>query len=241
MAYLLLIETSTKVCSIGLSLHGELISLKEDHGVNFGHAGKLTLLIEDAMNQARISFNNLAGVAVSKGPGSYTGLRIGVSAAKGICFAKDLPLIATDTLQAMTMSCMLQKSNELPLDFPGSLPLIFVPMIDARRMEVYCAHFDKQGTPLKPTQALVVEKNTFESILEHNSIVFFGDGVAKCKEFLTHRNAIVFDDVFPSVRGMAKLAFQRFINRSFENLAWFEPFYLKDFVAGAPKVKGLYG
>ncbi|HSV75961.1 MAG TPA: tRNA (adenosine(37)-N6)-threonylcarbamoyltransferase complex dimerization subunit type 1 TsaB [Bacteroidales bacterium] len=241
MAHLLLIETSTKVCSVGISHQGNLISLEEDHSANYGHAGKLTLMIEHTMKQAGISFEKLSGVAVSKGPGSFTGLRIGVSAAKGICFGKDLPLIALDTLQAMALHCLQLKSKELPESAQGEKPLLLCPMIDARRMEVYCALFDQKATPLSPIQALVVEQNTFLSFLENKRMVFFGDGAAKCSEVIAHSNAIVFGDVFPSARGMASLAYEKYSVRSFESLAYFEPYYLKDFVAGKPKVKGLYG
>lgn len=237
---ILLIETSTRVCSVGVARNGQLLSVQEDHSMNYSHSAILTVFIEKAMHDAGISAKELAAVAVSQGPGSYTGLRIGVSAAKGICFALDLPLLALDTLQSMAKMCLEEKADEL-IHFPAAeLPLLLCPMIDARRMEVYHALFDDRLNRVEATQAKVIEENSFSAWLEHHRMAFFGDGASKCAPLLQHSNAMVFYDVFPSIKGMIVQAFEKFSAGDFVDVAYFEPFYLKDFVAGAPKVKGLY-
>lgn len=240
MTTILLIETSTRVCSVGVARDGKLLSLQEDHGMNYSHSAVLTLFIEKVLHDAGLSVNDLDAVAVSQGPGSYTGLRIGVSAAKGICFALDLPLLAVDTLQAMARICLAKKSDMLNNHSQRQLPLLFCPMIDARRMEVYHALFDEKLHIVEATQAKVIEENSFSAWLENHRMAFFGDGAAKCRQLLQHPNALVFDDVFPSVKGMMTQAFEKFSTAKFVDVAYFEPFYLKDFVAGPPKVKGLY-
>lgn len=240
MTHILLIETSTRVCSVGVARDGKLLSLQEDHSMNYSHSAVLTLFIEKVLHDAGLSVKDLDAVAVSQGPGSYTGLRIGVSAAKGICFALDLPLLAADTLQAMARICLEEKADVLGDHPPGRLPLLLCPMIDARRMEVYHAMFDEKLNTVEATQAKVIEENSFSAWFGNHRIVFFGDGASKCRPLLQHPNALVFDDVFPSVKGMITQAFEKFSAGDFVDVAYFEPFYLKDFVAGPPKVKGLY-
>lgn len=240
MARLLLIETSTRVCSVGLAIDGKLLSLHEDHSANYSHSAVLTVFIEQVLQETGLTPNNLNGVAVSQGPGSYTGLRIGVSAAKGICFALDIPLIAIDTLQAMARMCLEEKSEALAAHAHPECPLLLVPMIDARRMEVYNAVFNTRFQNVEPTRATVVEQGTFDKLLKGHRMAFFGDGAQKCIPVLNHPNARVFEDVFPSVRGMVLRAVEKFEQGDFVDVAYFEPFYLKDFVAGVPKVKGLY-
>ncbi|MBW6498895.1 MAG: tRNA (adenosine(37)-N6)-threonylcarbamoyltransferase complex dimerization subunit type 1 TsaB [Bacteroidales bacterium] len=240
MTNVLLIETSTRVCSVGVAREGKLLSLQEDHGMNYSHSAVLTLFIEKVLHDAGLSVKDLDAVAVSQGPGSYTGLRIGVSAAKGICFALDLPLLAVDTLQAMAKICLEEKADELAHCPATELPLLLCPMIDARRMEVYHALFDDRLNTVEATQAKVIEENAFSAWLEKHRMAFFGDGASKCRPLLQHPNALVFDDVFPSVKGMMAQAFEKFSAGEFVDVAYFEPFYLKDFVAGPPKVKGLY-
>jgi tRNA threonylcarbamoyladenosine biosynthesis protein TsaB len=240
MTSILLIETSTRVCSVGIARDGQLLSIQEDHSMNYSHSAILTVFIEKVLHDAGLTVKDLHGVAVSQGPGSYTGLRIGVSAAKGICFALDLPLIAVDTLLAMARQCVENKLDVMNAHHNNHLPLLMCPMIDARRMEVYHALYNEKLQVVEPTRAKVIEGDTFSVLLENHRIAFFGDGAAKCKPLLEHGNALLFDDIFPSVKGMTVQAFEYFNAGDFVDVAYFEPFYLKDFVAGAPKVKGLF-
>ena len=240
MAGILLIETSTRVCSVGIASDGKLLSLHEDHSMNYSHSALLTVFIEKALHDSGFSVKDLQGVAVSQGPGSYTGLRIGVSAAKGVCFALDIPLMAVDTLQAMARLCLEKKASELNEQPRQDLPLLLCPMIDARRMEVYHAVYDQHLKNVEPTQARVIEKGSFDELLKNHRLAFFGDGASKCIPLLEHPHATVFEDVFPSVEGMLPQAMKKFEAGDFVDVAYFEPFYLKDFVPGAPKVKGLY-
>jgi tRNA threonylcarbamoyladenosine biosynthesis protein TsaB len=179
--------------------------------------------------------HDLDAVSVSKGPGSYTGLRIGVSAAKGFCYALDIPLIAVPTLQSMALSAQwsLEDSPKPPAN-----PL-YCPMIDARRMEVYTALFDQQNNEVRTTEALIVGKESFQEEIKSNIIYYFGDGAEKCREVLNHEHMIYLDDIYPSVASQAVLANAKFLSKDFEDLAYFEPYYLKDFIAGKSKVKGL--
>jgi len=240
MANILLIETSTRVCSVGVARDGQLLALREDHSANYSHSALLTRFIESALKEAGLSAKELDAVAVSMGPGSYTGLRIGVSAAKGICYALDLPLIAIDTLRAMAWQCLDQKREIILQTGDGKLPLLLCPMIDARRMEVYHAIFNEELKTIEPTQARIITDDSFSTLLKNHRMVFFGDGAEKCTALLQHENTTVFNDVFPSVKGMVSAAFEKFSAEQFVDVAYFEPFYLKDFVAGAPKVKGLF-
>lgn len=239
MAYILHIESSTKVCSVALSRDGKLLACREEDSVSYSHSGLLTIFIEDVMRQANIPLNLLDAVAVSKGPGSYTGLRIGVSTAKGLCYGLDIPLIGISTLQALAVHCrdiLARRGNVIS---PQALEAIYCPMIDARRMEVYTGLFNYQCEPLQDIQALVVDPNSFAGILDEHKILFFGDGADKCRNILTRNNAIFIDDIRPSARAMIPLATEKFHQSDTEDVAYFEPFYLKDFVAGKPKVKGL--
>jgi tRNA threonylcarbamoyladenosine biosynthesis protein TsaB len=230
MSHILLIETATKVCSVGLLRNNQIIAMREDKSMQYSHSSLLTSFIQEAVKEAGIDFHQLDAVAVSKGPGSYTGLRIGVSVAKGICYALDVPLIAINTLQAMTVTAILKDKNHARY---------YVPMIDARRMEVYSAVYDAKLRELKETSADIIDENSFSSFLDKGKTAFFGDGASKCSDVIKHENAMFFDDIFPGVRGLAKSAMEKYTNKQFEDLAYFEPFYLKDFVAGKPKVKGL--
>ena len=240
MANILLIETSTRVCSVGVAINGQLISLREDFSANYSHSALLTVFIEEVLASANLTIKEVNAVAVSQGPGSYTGLRIGVSAAKGVCYALDVPLIAVDTLKAMAVQCLEHKKEELQLARHDNFPLLLCPMIDARRMEVYHALFDVDLNNVLPTQAKIIDNNSFADLLKNHRLAFFGDGAEKCSGFIQHENAIFFDDVFPSVKGMLVEALEKLARRQFVDVAYFEPYYLKDFVAGAPKVKGLF-
>ena len=230
MALILNIETATKVCSVSLAKDGQLMAFKEHNG-DYSHAENLTLFIEDVLLQAGVKLQIVDAIAVSMGPGSYTGLRIGVSAAKGLCYALDKPLIAISTLKHLAFSI----SNNLITTIDND-KLQFCPMLDARRMEVYCAIFDFSNNEIKPTAAEIMDKNSFSGFLNEKISYFFGDGAAKCKELLSvHENIIFIDNVFPSAINMIALSEQAYINKQFEDIAYFEPFYLKDFIAGKKK------
>lgn len=220
------------VCSVGISRDGEIAAIRESSETR-SHAEMVSVFIHEVMQESGISYKDLNAVAVSKGPGSYTGLRIGVSTAKGVCYGADQPLIAIETLAAMTNGFIEENKGKL---LPSDL---FCPMIDARRMEVFCSLNDLTGNKLIETHALIVDETSFQTYLEKHRIWFFGDGATKCETIINHHNAMIVNDFNPSVRFMARLAQQAFNKQQFENVAYFEPFYLKDFVAALPKVKGL--
>jgi tRNA threonylcarbamoyladenosine biosynthesis protein TsaB len=231
MAYILHIETATKVCSVGLAKDNTLIALKEDKSLQYSHSTLLTSFVQDVLKEAEIDIKRLDAIAVSMGPGSYTGLRIGVSTAKGICYALDIPLIAINTLRILAR---LAKSA-----ISGKEIKYIVPMIDARRMEVYNSVFGFDMDEERNTIAEIIDENSFNEYLAKGKVVFCGDGASKCAEIVKHPNAIFLPEVLPSALGMLNLAYSKFLSKEFEDLAYFEPFYLKDFVAGKPRVKGL--
>lgn len=230
MATILNIETATRVCSVALAIDGKVISIRESHTRN-SHAERITIFCEQLVQEAGLTFHDLDAVAVSMGPGSYTGLRIGVSTAKGYCFALDKPLISIPTLHAMAAG-MKKKSTH-----PDQL---FCPMIDARRMEVYAAIFNGELKEVQPTAAVIVDENSFTDYLQKQEICFAGDGAEKCMEVLNHQeHASFFENFHASSAHMASLSEAKFNMQQLEDVAYFEPFYLKDFVAGTPRVKGL--
>lgn len=233
MTSILLLETSTHLCSVGLSVDNQLIAIRET-SENQSHSELITSFIEEVISVSRLAFTDLSAVAVSMGPGSYTGLRIGVSTAKGICYALDIPLIAIDTLRAMAFG-MLQQAT--PNHHQKSF---FCPMIDARRMEVYTAVFDHQLGLLEPPHALILSQQSLKSWFEDGQVWIAGDGANKCLELWPDkRNLHFLNSFFPSVKWMAEMAHEQFNKQRFADLAYFEPFYLKDFIAGIPRVKGL--
>ncbi len=223
MAYILNIETSTKNCSVSLSKDGQLIALKEINEGQFSHAEKLHPFIEAVIREGKISFSDLNAVSVSKGPGSYTGLRIGVSAAKGLCYALDIPLISVDTLQILASAVKVEPNT------------LIVPLLDARRMEVYAAVFNSEYQQLRETKAEIIDEHSFANILTKGKTCLLGDGAEKCKAVIRHENAIFLEGYFPSAKDMIKFSTLKFENSDFEDVAYFEPFYLKDFIAGKPK------
>ena len=227
MPKILLLETATSFCSVALSINGEIIAVKEAFGQNL-HAGNLTLFIEDVITRSNLKYNDLDAVCISKGPGSYTGLRIGVSTAKGLCYALEKPLIALETLEMMAAGFIIQNP-----DYTG----LICPMIDARRMEVYTSVFDSKLQLVEPTSAKIIDEHSFENLLSAHRITFLGDGAAKCIETLKHEHAFFSDANFNSATNMAQLAEQAFSEAKFEDVAYFEPFYLKDFVVTQPKKK----
>lgn len=227
MGLILNIETATTVCSISLAKDGHLLAFKEQDG-EYSHAENLTVFIEAVIKQASVNLSDIDAVAVSKGPGSYTGLRIGISTAKGLCYSLNKPLIAVDTLQYLSLM------TEQKLSAGG----LYCPMLDARRMEVYCAVFDSDNNVVKPTAAEIIDANSFSELLNQNIIHFFGNGAEKCKKtFELNENAVFVDNVVPSAIGMIAVSERLFINKEFENVAYFEPFYLKDFIAGKKKAE----
>jgi len=219
MTYILCIETTTTNCSVSISKDGSLAALKELNSANYSHSEKLHLFIEEVLQTAKITLKDLSAIAVSKGPGSYTGLRIGVSAVKGLCFAQDLPLISIDTLQSLAHQALNQS------DF-------IIPMLDARRMEVYTAVFDKNYNQIEETSAKILTQHSFLSYLEKGKVVFLGNANEKFKAICTHSNALFLDEKLPSAKEMCKLANIKHKKSDYENVAYFEPYYLKDFIGG---------
>jgi len=211
------IETATKNCSVSISKEGKTIALKELNDGNYSHAEKLHELIEQVVLEAKISLSDLKAIAVSKGPGSYTGLRIGVSAAKGLCFALDVPLISTNTLQSLALSVSIDKGYKIPL-------------LDARRMEVYSQVFSEKNEKMREVTADIIDSDSFSEFLNAEKIYFFGDGAEKCKGIITHKNAVFIDDKFPSSKEMSAISYEKYLNNDFEDVAYFEPFYLKEFL-----------
>ena len=223
MACILSIETSTNVCSIAVHLNGILVALSEVH-IDQSHASKLPELVRQTLSGAGVSFSGLQAVAVSSGPGSYTGLRIGTSTAKGIAYALSIPIIAVTSLEILASQMNSYNTGRF----------LLCPMIDARRMEVYCALFDSELSQVLPTQAMVIDNNSFNDVLSVNSILFFGNGAQKCKGVIEHPNAFFIPDVYPSASKLGDMALKKYNTQSIENLENFEPFYLKDFVAKSP-------
>lgn len=230
MSIILNIETATQNCSVGLARDGQVLAIRESNEKNI-HAARVSVFSEEVCKEAGIEMKDMDAVAVSMGPGSYTGLRIGVSAAKGFCYALEIPLIAVPTLQSMALSVLLTD-----VDQEADL---FCPMIDARRMEVYTALFNRENREIKATEALIVDEDSFKHDAKKHRIVYFGDGAEKCREVLDPRGMNFIGGIMPSASGLAIIADQKFKQKKFEDLAYFEPYYLKDFIAGTPKVKGL--
>jgi tRNA threonylcarbamoyladenosine biosynthesis protein TsaB len=228
MGRILCIETSTTNCSVGLSVNGEVVNVRELND-GYTHAENITVFIEAVLTQSGLKIKDLDAVAVSKGPGSYTGLRIGVSAAKGLCYATGKPLISIDTLFSMAVGISSEKDEDA----------FYCPMIDARRMEVYCAVYDSNMNKVQPINAIIVEGNSFAAMLDQKPVYFFGDGAMKCKAVIEHPNAKFIESVFPSASYIGTIAEQKLNSKDFEDLASFEPYYLKDFIAGKGSVNPL--
>ena len=235
MALILNIETSTEVCSVALARDGELMQKRENlAGQN--HAMLLTVFINELLEKSNIKADQLDAVAVSGGPGSYTGLRIGVSVAKGICYGSKLPLITITSLEAMAHHVIKNFGKNLPVK-PGNA--LYCPMIDARRMEVYTSIYDNNGLLIRDIHADIIDHQSFISFLDHNPVVFFGNGATKCREAITHKNAIFIDDILTSAIHMVPLSERNYALRHFSDVAYYEPFYLKDFIATIP-VKNIF-
>jgi tRNA threonylcarbamoyladenosine biosynthesis protein TsaB len=225
MAILLAIETALDVCSVALGKNGEVISAKEERGQNL-HSSRLTILISEVIAEAGLKMKDLQAVAVSKGPGSYTGLRIGVSTAKGLCYGLGIPLIGINTLESMARRAI----KEI-----GDIDALYCPMIDARRMEVYYALYNSQLQGVHTTAAAILTEEFLKEELSKHRIIFFGNGMPKSRELIGSENALFADNIYPRAEELIWPAEQRFNAGLFEDLYNFEPFYLKEFMAGTPK------
>lgn len=230
MSKILYIESATQVCSVSISINGVLIAMKESSTAN-SHSELLSSFIDDLIKENNLSLKDLDAIAVSMGPGSYTGLRIGVSSAKGLCYSLEKPLIAISTLQSMANGMSKYVEDD---------KAVFCPMIDARRMEVYASLFDVRNKELRKIKAEIIDENSFSEFLDSNIVYFAGDGANKCKEILSvHQNARFLDEFVISSKDMVEIGSSKYSKKEFEDLAYFEPFYLKDFIAGPSRVKGL--
>lgn len=219
MAIILCLETATTNCSVSISKNGEVIAIKEDFNNNYSHAERLHCYIDDVISESNISFVDLDAIAVSKGPGSFTGLRIGVSAAKGLCFSLGIPLISVNTLESLAHQVKDEKHT-------------IIPMLDARRMEVYSAVFSGKKEQIRETKAEVLNQRSFFEYSKNEKVYFIGNGVKKYKETCPYHNSEFLENNLPSANEMASLVEERFLNQLFEDVAYFEPYYLKDFILG---------
>lgn len=230
MACILHIETATNVCSVAISYNGVLSFYKEDTD-GPSHAKLLGVYVAEALDKVKADGLKLDAVAVSSGPGSYTGLRIGVSEAKGICYGAGIPLIAIETLKIMAWQVTSESNLEKDV--------LLCPMIDARRMEVYDTIFDQTLEKQKETAADIVDQDTFAEVLSDRKVAFFGNGSDKCKAVIQSPNALFLDSIYPRAKDMVALAEEAYVNKNFVDVAYYEPFYLKEFVATTPKNKVL--
>lgn len=228
MEKILHIETATDICSVALSEGEKVLSVREI-AMGKSHAGVLTVYINEIFEETGISISTLGAVAVSMGPGSYTGLRIGTSVAKGLCYGLNIPLIAVPTLEAMyfgakaTLQCNNKENG------------FYIPMIDARRMEVYKTVFDNVGNQLEETCAYIVNSDSFDSYFNKGKVYLFGTGASKLKPIINNANAVFIDGLIHSSVNMVNLALEKYRNKMYEDVAYFEPFYLKEFIATTPK------
>jgi len=223
LSFILNIETATKNCSVSIAKNGETILCKEIAEEGYSHAEKLHVFIEEVIEESKISVQDLAAIAVSQGPGSYTGLRIGVSAAKGLCFALNIPLIAVDTLQTLASQAKVSEGK-------------IIPMLDARRMEVYSEVFNANLEIERQIEAEVIDENSFKDFTE--TVYFVGDCAEKCKPVLTKDNFVFLEDIkYPSAAAMSKISFDKYQKSDTVDVAYFEPYYLKDFMMAPPSKK----
>ncbi|WP_420571812.1 tRNA (adenosine(37)-N6)-threonylcarbamoyltransferase complex dimerization subunit type 1 TsaB [Kordia sp.] len=225
MAIRLYLETSTTNCSVCLANDEEILYFKEENNKNYSHSEKLHVFIKEAYEIAQIKPEDVSAVVVGKGPGSYTGLRIGVSTAKGLCFASDIDLMAIESLAILARSIKIQGET-------------IIPLLDARRMEVYAAVFNDNYTQIRETKAEIISETSFEDYLSKGKVHFVGNGAEKCKGVITHENAVFYDEIyFPSTQHMIPIALDKHKKNDIEDVAYFEPYYLKDFVVTKPKKK----
>ncbi len=220
MHYILCIETSTTNCSVALTKNGKVISIEEDYDVKYSHAERLHNFIDKVVKKPGLSLKDLSAIAVSKGPGSYTGLRIGVSSAKGLCYALEIPLLSISTLESLALQV---KSED---------GCYIVPMLDARRMEVYAAVFSDAHKKIRETKAEILTEASFSEYLQNRKVYFIGNGVEKFSTICKDNNAVFIQNKLPSSKEMASLSYIKFLQKDFENVSYFDPYYLKDFVTG---------
>jgi tRNA threonylcarbamoyladenosine biosynthesis protein TsaB len=223
MSLILSLETSTTVCSVAIHRGPELLTSAEVH-IEHSHASKLAVLIDEVKKLSGIELNEISAIAISSGPGSYTGLRIGTSTAKGLCYALGIPIISINTLEVLAY-----QMNEVNVG-----KAFLCPMIDARRMEVYCLLTDDMLNIKQPTEAKVIDELSFSDQLENQPIIFFGNGSAKCRNIITHPNALFIKDIYPSARQVGMMAHQKFLDNEIEDVNNAEPFYLKEFLIKKP-------
>ncbi len=223
MATILNLETATTNCSVSIAVDGRTEALKEYNSANYSHSEQLHLFIEDVLEQASLKISDLDAVAVSKGPGSYTGLRIGVSSAKGLCFSLDIPLLSISTLKSMSYQSV-----------GGEVDFI-IPLLDARRMEVYAAVFDKNRRQLRETRAEIIDEHSFKAYVQQGKVLLLGSGAEKCKGIVFGEQLVFNTGTVPSAREMGSLSFEKFKLNDFEDVAYFEPYYLKDFMLQGKK------
>lgn len=229
------IETATDICSVALSRGEDVLALVES-GAERSHATLLNRFIREAASAAGMELKQLDALAVSKGPGSYTGLRIGVSTAKGLAYALNKPLLSCGTIESMAHSALQRRELQKLLEkYEGQV--LLSPMLDARRMEVYTAFFTPDMEMVREVKAEIIDESSFAELLDKNQLCFFGNGAEKCREVIIHRNAHFMDGLNPSSEAMIKPVLGKFLRSEFEDVAYFEPFYLKDFVASTPRKK----
>jgi tRNA threonylcarbamoyladenosine biosynthesis protein TsaB len=219
MSFILNIESSSTNCSVSLTKNGDLISIKENNDEKYSHSTKLHSFINEVISDSKITINELSAIAISRGPGSYTGLRIGVAAAKGLCFSLDIPLISVSTL--LILSKQIKISSGL-----------IIPVLDARRNEVYSAIYDANYKLVKKESPELIDSKSFENFSNDNQLYFIGSGQQKCRELIQSNNNLIFHnkETLPSSKEMANISYQKFISSDFEELAYFEPAYLKNFI-----------
>ncbi|MCM4173580.1 tRNA (adenosine(37)-N6)-threonylcarbamoyltransferase complex dimerization subunit type 1 TsaB [Arenibacter sp. TNZ] len=222
MGMIINLETATTNCSVSIARNGEVMVLKEDNSPNYSHSEQLHIFIQEALKEASLSFKDISAIAVSKGPGSYTGLRIGVSAAKGLCFSLDLPLISVPTLESLA-----QQGRDKKFDF-------IIPLLDARRMEVYSTVFDAVGNNIRETRAEIIQEESFLEYAQKGKVLLIGDGAEKCKALLEHPN-FSYESALPTAMELGMISYKKFKASEFENVAYFEPYYLKDFMLQSKK------
>lgn len=226
MGLILLMETSTEVCSVGLAKDGKIVGIKENFEGN-QHASQLHVLVDELLKEAHYTLKNLDAVAISKGPGSYTGLRVGVSSAKGYCFGLDIPLISIGTLDSL--------KNQVIEEINLSENCFIIPMLDARRMEVYCGIWNHKSEQIQEIDAKILDESSFSEFISETKTYFIGTGNDKFSKIISNENAVFKNNIYTSVKGMAKEAENKFVKSQFEDTAYFEPYYLKEFVGTTPK------
>ncbi len=233
MGLIINIETATNVCSVAIANNGELISFRESL-TDKSHSALLGVFVEEILKENKIPVSQLDAIAVSKGPGSYTGLRIGVSTAKGLCYGGNIPLISLNTLKIMTFG-LINNHFLNKISFTSTDNILLCPVIDARRLEVFTAIYDHLNNTIEDTNAKIIKSTSYEKYLKKKKLIFFGTGANKCSKIIENKNAIFIENFNTSARYMISLSEEAYNKKKFENVAYFEPYYLKDFIATIPK------